>query len=122
MLASERKANRRLLSTAASCAACSLRQRHVLLGMALDLLRFLVKLGENAYLGAEDLGNDGRQNVVDGAERVSLGRVHFVGERRHEDDRCVRRLAPGTNHRGRFEAVHFRHLHVEQDHGVLALE
>ena len=91
------------------------RQRHVLLGLALDLLRLLVEVDEDADLGPEDLRHDRREDVVDRAQRVALGGVHLVAERGDEDDRRLRRLAAAPDHGGRLQPVHVRHVHVEQD-------
>ena len=95
VLASARKVERRVASSAAARAACSRGQRDPLLGLALHLLRHPVQLDEDLHLGAQDLGHDRREDVVDRAERIALGRVHLVGEGGDEDDRRVRRSACG---------------------------
>ena len=71
------------------------RQGDALLGLPLDLLRLLVEVDEDPDLGPEDLRHDGREDVVDRAERVTLGGVHLVAEGRDEDDRRVGRLRGG---------------------------
>ena len=91
------------------------RQRHMLLGLAFDLLRLLVELDEHADLGPEDLRHHRREDVIHGAERVALRRVHLVAECGDEDDGRLGRLPAAADHRGGLQAVHLRHLHVEQD-------
>ena len=55
-------------------------------------------------------------------ERVALGHLHVVVERRDENDRRMLRPFSLANQGGRFEAVHLGHVDVEQDHGVVVFE
>jgi hypothetical protein len=62
-------------------------------------------------------------DVVDGAEAVTAQAVHVVGVRGGDEDdrRRARAFLAGEQRRG-LEAVHVRHLHVEQDQRELVVE
>jgi hypothetical protein len=98
------------------------RERYALVGALPQLVVQAMELHQGLHLAAQDVRHDRREDVVDGAERVATGRVHLVGEGGDEDDRRVRRLAPRPDELRRLEAVHARHVHVEQDHRALVVE
>ena len=87
-----------------------------------DRLRFLIELDKHADFGPHHLGVDRRRNKVHGAERVALGNLHIVVERRDENDRRMLRTFPLANQGRRLEAVHLGHVDIEQDHGVVVFE
>ena len=81
------------------------------------------ELGEDADLGAEELGLDGHRHVVDGPGGIALEAVH-VGEVHggHEDDRGLPEAGMLADDLGQLEAVEVGHAHVHQDEGDLLLE
>ena len=87
-----------------------------------DRLRFLVEIDKHADFGPHHFRVDGRRNKVHGAERVALGHLHVVVERRDENDRRMLRPFSLANQRGRLEAVHLGHVDVEQDHGEIVFK
>ena len=91
-------------------------------GLRLRLRRLAEELDEHADLRPQDVGLRRREDVVDGAERIAPRGMRVVRIRRHEDDRGVLRARPLPQERGRLEAVHRRHVHVEQDDRELVLE
>ena len=92
------------------------------LGLRLDLRRLLEELDEDRDLRLQDVGIDGRENVVDGAQGVSAGGVGVVRIRSDEDDRRVLGALSLPDQRRRLEPVHSGHVHVEQDHRELFLQ
>ena len=61
--------------------------------------------------------------IVDGSGSVALEDVlRVLRDRGQEDDRDVPRALELLDQLGGLEAVHARHLNVEQDHGVLVVE
>lgn len=90
-------------------------QGHPLLGLTPRPLLHEVQIDEDLHLAAEHLGYHRREDVVDGAERVSAGRLHLVGVGRHEDDRRMRGPVVLTDERSGLEAVDVGHVDVEQD-------
>jgi hypothetical protein len=92
-------------------------KRQVLERATLGLLRQQVQVDEDPDLRAQDIRDDRRCNVVDGAQPVAAREVGVVVEvRGDEDDRRVRRLAPAADQLRRFEAIEAGHVDVEQDH------
>jgi hypothetical protein len=69
---------------------------------------------------AQQHGIDGLRQVILGAELDAAHDARRVFERRRDDDRQVAQLQVADHPLEHFEAVHFRHLHVEQ-HEVEAL-
>jgi hypothetical protein len=90
---------------------------------SLELSATLVKLDQYRHFAAQDLLDDRHRDVVDRAELVALQPVELADVHRgDEDDRRAfkpRMLAHQTCH---LEAVHLRHVHVEQDRRELLLE
>ena len=84
--------------------------------------RLGVELEEDADLGAQDGRVVRLEDVVDGAGRVAAEDVvALLADRGHEDDRHRARALAALDQLGGLEAVHARHLHVEQHDGeVLA--
>jgi hypothetical protein len=82
-----------------------------------------LEIAEDADLRAQDVGLERLEDVVDGASLVALGHLADVGAHRGEEDdgRRAAALAPADVARG-LEAVHTRHLHVEQNDGEVLLE
>ena len=91
-------------------------------GLRLDLGRLLEELDEHHDLRAEDFGLDRRENVVDRSDLIPPRRMRVVGIRRDEDDRGVLGALALPDERRGLEAVHRRHVDVEQHHGVFVLE
>ena len=87
-----------------------------------DRFGLLIEIDKHADLGAQHVRFDRRGNEVDGAKRIALGHLHFVVERRDEDDRRVLGPLALANQRGRLEAVHLRHVDVEQDDGEVVFQ
>ena len=91
--------------------------------LVLCLLRKEIQVDEDLDLGPQDLRNDRRNHEIDGAQRVPLGRADFVSVvRGDEDDRHMRGPFPAANQLGRLQAVHSRHVDVEEDDGELVLQ
>jgi len=93
----------------------------------LHLLGFLEQLHEHRDLRQEYLGHNGLEDEVHGAESVAPGDLLVVpAERRDEDDRGAPQALAAPDDLGGLEAVHPRHLDVQQDHrnalGVLLEE
>ena len=122
MLASARNDERRVASSAAARAACSWASATRSSACRLTCCVFLYRSTKTPDLRPQDLRDDRREDVVDRAEGIALGGVHLVAEGRDEDDRRMRRLPAAADHRGRLEAVHVRHVDVEQDHGEFLLQ
>lgn len=81
---------------------------------------FVVQLYEYRNLGTQDFGNDGRENIIHCALGVPMQHIQLSpGIGGDEDDRRRFRLLAAANQRRCLEAVHVRHLHIHQDHGVL---
>ena len=75
-----------------------------------------MELDEDRRLGPEDLGDDGTEDEVDGAQRVAPRHVQLsLLESRDEDDRGVLGGSPLADQRRRLEPVHIAHPDVEQD-------
>src|SRR3954447_24011702 len=89
--------------------------------LALQLFVLRVQLDEDGNLRAQDVRVERLEDVVDGARLVPAENMLVVlRDRRHEDDRDVPRSLALLDQRRGFEAVHDRHLNVEQDYrGVL---
>jgi hypothetical protein len=76
-----------------------------------------------AGLRAEDVGVERLDQVVDRAVRVAAEDVDSVAVHRgDEDDRDVAAARVLLDEAGGLEAVHVRHLHVQQDEGELAVK
>ena len=87
-----------------------------LLGLPLHARGLLVEVHEDPDLGAEDLGVDRGADVVHRPQRVDPRDVLLVVLGGEEDDgRRLRALAL-ADEGGGLEAVHARHVHVQQDH------
>ena len=82
-----------------------------------------LEVAEDADLRAQHVGLEGLEHVVDGARLVAAGDLGDVGAHRGQEDdrRRAAALAPADELRG-LEAVHARHLHVEQDDGEVLLQ
>ena len=80
------------------------------------------QLDEHPDLGAEDVWQERAEEIVDGAERVAAGSVQLVGVGGEKDDRHVASPRALADHRGGLEAVHLRHVDVEQDHRDVVVE
>ena len=87
-----------------------------------DLLGLPEELDEHRHLGAQHLGHDRRQDVIDRAEPVPARHVRLVAVGGDEDDRRVLAARPRPDERRGLEAVHDRHAHVEQDDGEVPVE
>ena len=75
-----------------------------------------MQLDEHGDLGAQHVGAERLEDVVDRACRVATEDVLFVlGDRGDEDDRDVFRALALLDQLRRLEAVEQRHLDVEQD-------
>ena len=88
-----------------------------------DLDRLLPELDEDGDLGAEDQRVERLHQVVDGAGAVAAEDVLGVlRDRGQEEDRDVLRPLPLLDQLGGLEAVHPRHLDVEQDRRELVVQ
>ena len=95
----------------------------MLLRLALRLLGEEIQVDENPDFRPQYLRHDGGGDVIDGAERIALRHVMIVVEvGGNEDDGYVRRPAPFADQGRGLEAVHPRHVDVEQDDREVALE
>ena len=88
----------------------------------LELAPLAVELDQHLHLAAQDLRHDRHVDVIDGAELVALqpvevGHVH----RGDEDDRRLLEARMLVDQRRGLEAVHARHVDVEQDRREVAL-
>ena len=94
----------------------------------LDVARAkLLALAEEVREGLDACAQDVRVvrlgDVVGGAAGVALARVPLVAmNRRQEDDRHLAPDGRGPDAGGDLEAVHLRHLHVEEDRGERPLD
>jgi hypothetical protein len=93
-----------------------------LLGLPPHARRVLVAVDEDPDLGAQDLRVDGRADVVHGPQRVAAGHVALLVVGGEEDDGCGLGALPLADEGGRLEAVHARHVHVEQDHREILVQ
>ena len=82
----------------------------------LQLAAPLVKLDQHCDLAAQDLRHDGHRDVVDRAELVALQAIELADVHRGDED-DGRALHPRmlADQARDLEAVHLRHVHVEQD-------
>ena len=87
-----------------------------------DRFRFLVKIDKHADLRPQHVRVDRRGDEIHRSERVALGDMRIIVERGDENDRRVLGPLPLANQRGRLEAIHLRHVDVEQDHGEIVLQ
>jgi len=88
-----------------------------------QLHRLLVQVDEHRDLRAQHLGVERLEHVVDRADGVALeDLLLLLVDRRQEDDRDVLGLRPALDQLGRLEAVHVRHLDIEQDRGEVVQE
>ena len=94
-----------------------------LFGLPFYLLGFFEEIDKDRNLRSQNFRNDGGENVIDRADGVTARDVR-VGVVHCADENDRRRLGarPLPDERGGFEAVHPRHVHVEQDHGEILLE
>ena len=82
-----------------------------------------LELGEDGDLGAQHDGLEGLEHVVHGAGLVAAQHVGHVGaDRGQEDDRRARAAFAPADVLRRLEAVHARHLDVEQHDGEILVE
>ena len=105
--------------------APGLAQLHLaqLLGLPAHGLGLVEELDEDPHLGPQRMGLVGLEDEVGRAQLVAgldvrLGAV----EGRHEDDRHVLGVGPGSDQPGGLEAVQVAHAHVQQDQGEVLLE
>jgi hypothetical protein len=90
---------------------------------ALAAAAMALELGEHRYLGAQHHRVERLQHVVDRARLVAAQDLRHVGaDGRQEDDRRPRAALAPADVLGRLEAVHPRHLDVEQDDGEVLAE
>ena len=82
-----------------------------------------LEVAEDADLRAQHVRLEGLEDVVDGARLVAAGHLGDVRAHRGQEDdrRRAAALAPADELRG-LEAVHARHLDVEQDDGEVLLQ
>ena len=73
------------------------------------------QIDEDADLGAENGWDDGRRDVIDGTMGVAFADPDVVGKGSNEDDGRVGRAFSLADERSRFQAVHARHVDVEQN-------
>jgi hypothetical protein len=93
------------------------------LGLPLDLFGLLEELDEDGDLGAEDLGDDGLEEEVDGADRVALEDLRLgaaIGG--GKENRDVARSLALADELGGLDAVHARHLDVHEDEREVLLQ
>ena len=90
---------------------------------ALELEGLAMELDEDADFGAQDLGNYGDGDVIDGAAAVAVDLV-LVGEvdARDEDDSGFAEAGMLADHVGELEAVEFGHADVHEDDSDVVLE
>ena len=79
-----------------------------------------IELDEHGDLRAQHVGNDGRGDVVDRAQRVAARLVDLVAVRGDENDGRMLRAWPLTDEPRRLEAVHDRHVDVEENGSEVA--
>ena len=122
-LASARNASRRDARSAASRAAFSSTSAMRSCACRFACSASRIQLDEHLDLGAQNFRDDRRGDVIDRAERISLGHPQLVavigGD---ENDRRMRGFLAAANQRRRLEPVQPRHVDVEQDQRELALE
>jgi hypothetical protein len=101
----------------------ALLQEAHLLALALDLLRLLVEVHEHGDLGLEDLRDHGSADEVHCPQRIAAEDVglHLVHGREEDDGRLLGARARADHLRG-LEAVHHRHVHVEEDDREVLLQ
>ncbi len=87
-----------------------------------DRLRLLIQIDEHADLGPQHVRLDRSGNEIHRAERIALGHLRFVVIGRDEDDRRMLGTLSLANQGGRLEAVHFRHVDVEQNDREVILQ
>ena len=98
------------------------RRAEALLGLR-EPRRLLVQVDEDRHLRPQHLGVERLEHVVDGADRVAAeDLLLLLVDRGQEDDRDVLGLRPLLDHLGGLEAVHVRHLDVEQDHREVVMQ
>ena len=81
-----------------------------------------MQLGEDAHLGAQQLGHDGDRDVIDRAALVALDAIR-IGEvdGGDEDDRGLLEARVAVHHVRQLEAIDLRHADVHQhDRDVVA--
>ena len=88
-----------------------------------ELAGLAVELDEDADFGAQNLGDDGDRDVVDGAAAVAVDLVG-VGEvdAGDEDDGGLAEARMLADHVGELEAVELGHADVHQDDGDVVFE
>jgi hypothetical protein len=90
-------------------------RRRVLVALPGEFPPLGVKLDEDRHLVADDLRIDRLQQVIDRARLIPAELAAFVGGHGgEEDDRHPARALCAAHQLGQLEAVHARHLHVEQ--------
>ena len=81
------------------------------------------KLHEHFHFRTQNSGNDGLHQIVHGASGVAFedhfGGLHHAGEK---DEWRRSRALPLANQRSGFDTGDIGHLHVEQDHRIVAIE
>jgi len=87
----------------------------LLLQLARELLFLAIEPKEDLCLALEDVRLDGLIEEVHGAAFVSLEEAVLITRGgRHENDRNLTCALTAAHEFGEFEAVHPRHLHVEE--------
>ena len=88
------------------------------LGLSLQLTLFDEKIDEHCDFRSQHIRIERLEHVVNGAHRVTLEYVRLLlVDGAEEDDRYRARSLTRLDDLGHLEAVHARHLYVEQNRG-----
>ena len=93
------------------------------LRLALQLSLFDEQVHEHRDLRAQHIRIEGLEHVIDGAHRIALEDISvFLADGAEENDRNGARSLARLDDLGYLEAVHPRHLHVEQNRRELPFQ
>src|ERR1700682_435351 len=111
-LAKERRTTNRIFGRSACGLLTS--KSNPIFGLPFYLLRHPKQLHKHLDLCAQHVRNDRREDEVDRAQGVTVGRPHIIAKCRYENYRRMRNLLTAANQSGRLEPVHTRHVYVQQ--------
>ena len=90
---------------------------------ALEIARLAIKLGENADLGAQQLGHHRHRHIIGRAVFIAFDAIEIGHrDRRHEDDRRRLEARMLADHRRELEAVELGHADIDQHDRDLVLQ
>jgi hypothetical protein len=91
-----------------------------LLVLARDLVGFLAEIDKHRNFRDQNIGVNWLEQKIDRANLIAARHMRITGvERGQKNDRRMLRAIAPADQLSRLEAIHTRHLNIEQDHGEI---